>query len=123
MSVGHAPRFERAARLVVSVTELDSTVLLKMAGDMDLAAINRLLSTMDQLDLDGVTLLVMDLQDVGFLDLSALRIVFRVRDMCEAEGVHFSVVGPRGPAGRVLHLTGAHEQLDFVEVTTAERQH
>ena len=102
----------------MSVEELESTALLRMAGELDMATAGQVMDAVDEVDLDGITLLVLDLQDVEFLDLSVLRAIFGARDRCEAHGVHLTVMSPRGAARRVFLLTRAHEVLDIVDAGT-----
>lgn len=115
MSVERIHPFERAGPLALTVVELESTVLLRMAGDIDLATINQVMAAVDRVDLDRITLLVVDLQDVEFLDLAGLHAVLRVNDQCESHDVHLTVLSPRGTARRVFTLTRAHQELDFVD--------
>ena len=101
--------------LTVTLKELDSTVLLRVDGELDLATVDQMVAIVDAVDLDGITLLVLDVQDVDFLDLTALRVIFQLRDRCEADGVHFTVIGPGGAARRVFVLTRAFEVLEVVD--------
>ncbi|HEX6583340.1 MAG TPA: STAS domain-containing protein [Thermoleophilaceae bacterium] len=95
--------------------ELESTVLMRMVGDIDFATINQVMAAVERVDLDRITLLVIDLQDVEFLDLAGLHAVLRVNDQCERHDVRCTVLSPRGPARRVFTLTRAHQELDFVD--------
>lgn len=115
MSVERTPRFQRPAELSLAVEELDPTVLLRIAGEIDLATIDQVTAAVGRLDLDRISLLVLDLQDVEFLDLSVLRGILRLRDRCGTHGVHVTVMSPRGLARRVLDLTHAHKALDLVD--------
>jgi anti-anti-sigma factor len=119
VSVERKPRFERSLdhseRLDFTVTELESTVLVRFAGEIDLATIHQLMAAVETVDLDRIGLLVVDLQDVAFLDLAALKTILRVKDECDRGDVHLTVIAPRGSAGRVFTLTRAHELLDLVD--------
>ena len=101
--------------LVLSVEELSSTVLLAMEGDIDLATVHRLMAGVNQVDLDRITLLVLDLDRVGFLDLAGLHAILRINDDCEDHDVHLTVITPRSAASRVFTLTRAQLVLDLVD--------
>jgi anti-anti-sigma factor len=124
VSVERKPRFERfvepSEKLAFTVTELESTVLVRFAGEIDLATIHQLRVAVEGVDLDRVSLLVVDLQDVAFLDLAALHTILRVKDDCDLSDVHLTVIAPRGSARRVFTLTRAHELLDFVDAGVGE---
>ena len=119
MSVERVPLFQRSAKpsekLALTVTELEGTVLMRIAGEIDLSTINKLMVAVEAVDLDRISLLVVDLQDVAFLDLAALHTILRVKDDCDRGDVHLTVLAPRGSARRVFTLTRAHELLDFVD--------
>lgn len=99
----------------MTVEELECTALLRIDGDIDLATVEELSAGVRQVDLDRIALLVIDLQDVEFLDLSGVNALLRARDECESRGVKLAVIGPRGPAGRVLGYIGADEELDIID--------
>jgi anti-anti-sigma factor len=119
MSVERVPRFERSVEpsgtLTFTVTELESTVLVRIAGEIDRATIHQLMVAVEGVDLDRISLLVVDLQDVAFLDLAAINTILRVKDECDLSDVHLTVIAPRGSARRVFTLTRVHELLDFVD--------
>lgn len=115
MSAEPAPRLERRhVELGLTMEELASTALVRVIGEIDLASVHRLMDAFDQVDLGRITLLVFDLDEVGFLDLAALRAILHINGECENHGVHFTVIAPRGLASRVFTLTDAHLEVDLV---------
>jgi len=101
--------------LVLTVEELSATVLLAMEGDIDLATIHHVMAGVNHVDLDRITLLVLDLDRVGFLDLAGLNAILRINEECGDQGVHVTVILPRSAANRVFTLTRAHLELDLVD--------
>ena len=101
--------------LILTVEELSSTVLLALEGDIDLATVHQVMAGVHQVDLDRITLLVLDLDRVGFLDLAGLHAILRINDECEDHDVHLTVITPRSAASRVFSLTRAHLELDLVD--------
>jgi anti-anti-sigma factor len=108
-------RFAHPDGLIVTVEELSSTVLLVMEGDIDLATVHHAMASVDRVDLDRITLLVVDLDRVGFVDLAGLHAILRINDECADHDVHLTVITPRSAASRVFTLTRAHLELDLVD--------
>ena len=115
MSTAREQRFRHPDGLIVTVEELSSTVLLLMEGDIDLANVHHAMAAAHRVDLDSITLLVLDLDRVGFLDVAGLKAILRINEDCENHGVHLTVITPRGSASRVFTLTRAHMLLDLVD--------
>jgi len=111
----------RAEPLSLTVKHSDSTLLFRMAGDLHLATIGRLLSALERVDLDRTTLLVFDLHDVAFIDLAGLTTILRANDDCADHAVHFAVVKPIGFASRVFTLTRVHRVLDLIDAAALEQ--
>jgi anti-anti-sigma factor len=100
--------------LSLAVEETDSVLLLRLAGDFDLAGIGRVMAALDRIDVERTTSLVFDLQHVAFLDLAGLRTILRAADHCREHDIQVKVITPRGLASRVFTLTSAHRQLNLV---------
>jgi anti-anti-sigma factor len=99
----------------VTVEELSTTVLLLMEGDIDLANVHHAMAAANRVDLERITLLVLDLDRVGFLDLAGLKAILRINEECGDNGVHLTVITPRSAASRVFTLTRAYLVLDLVD--------
>lgn len=112
---GSSGRFRRAGPLPLTAEDLGSTRILRIAGDLDLATFGQVTAALDELDVDRTTVLVVDLQDVDFLDLAGLRSILRADSYCRKHEIRLTVVRPRGFASRVFTLTGAHRELDLVD--------
>ena len=97
------------------LVELDSTAMVRLRGEIEMATVNEMMAAVDRTALDRVTLLVLDLAEVDFMDAAALRAVFRIRDLCEMNHVHLTVIAPRGLAGCLFAITRASEVLDVVD--------
>jgi anti-anti-sigma factor len=60
--------------------------------------------------------ILFDLSRLDFLDSTGIRLLISLHQRCQARGQSLSVVAPRGPARRVLELSGALAILEPVEV-------
>jgi anti-anti-sigma factor len=112
---GPAGRFSRSGPLDLAVEDFDSTLLLRVGGDLDLATVGQVTTALDQLELERPTLLVLDLQELAFLDLAGLRTILRANEHCKKHEVRFTVIKPRGLASRIFTLTSVHRELDLVD--------
>jgi anti-sigma B factor antagonist len=101
--------------LALAVEQHDSTVRLRVEGDLDLATVGQVTTALDQLELERGTVLVLDLQELAFLDLAGLRAILRANEHCRKQRIRLAVIKPRGLASRIFTLTRAHRELDLVD--------
>ncbi|MDQ3588301.1 MAG: STAS domain-containing protein [Actinomycetota bacterium] len=123
---GHGnPGFENMSDAVgpgvlsLVIEESGSSLLLRMAGGLDLATIGSLMAAVDGLDVERTTRLVLDLQEVDFLDAAGLHTLVRANAYCKDHDVQVTVIKPRGLARRVFTLTRVHRALDLVDSPAA----
>jgi anti-anti-sigma factor len=109
------PRFQRPGALTVAVQEFTSTAVVRAGGDVDLASVHELAAALDRVELGSITLLVVDLDEVGFLDLAGLNAILKLNEECKGNDVHLSVIAPRGAGKRVFTLTRADLEIDLVD--------
>jgi anti-sigma B factor antagonist len=101
--------------LALTIEQYDSTMLVRVGGDLDLATAAQVTTAMDQLEIESTSLLVVDLQELAFLDLAGLRAILRASEHCKKHQIRFSVIKPRGLASRIFTLTSVHRELDLVD--------
>ena len=100
----------------MTVEESDSTLLVRLAGDFDLAGVGPVENALDRLSRTPVLRrLVFDLRGLTFLDISGLHTILRAHARGRAEAFEVEVVRPRGLANRVFTLTQAGKQLGMVD--------
>jgi anti-sigma B factor antagonist len=91
------------------VTEETSTGLrVVVRGDLDLATVDALRSTLEDAQAASKDVAV-DLQACTFLDSSALKAIADASRRAEADGLAFTVSRPSAQAARVLELSGLNE--------------
>ncbi len=110
---GEFTRLDRGG-LVLELERLGATVVLRLQGELDLATFGLLDAALDQVDCNEVSLLVLDLHEIQFLDLTGLRSILRADAHCRGYDTSVTVVKPLGLARRVFTLTKAHRELDLV---------
>lgn len=95
----------------VELTEHPDAVVIRIAGEIDLSNVDRLRARL----LAGVgdaPALVLDLSDTTHLDSTGIRLLLQVHETLRARRRSIRLVVPDGALiGRVIRLTGLHEQL------------
>jgi anti-sigma B factor antagonist len=88
------------------------TAIVALGGELDMAATFRLEPELERLTRDGdVSAVVIDMQDVEFMDSSALGLLLATQQRLRAEGIQFRVANPSGSVRRMLELTGVADAL------------
>ena len=102
--------------LLLTVEESDSTLLLRLAGEFDLAGVGAVENALDRVSRAPVpSRVVFDLRALTFLDISGLHTILRAHARGLAEAFEVKVLRPRGLANRVFTLTQAGKQLGMVD--------
>ena len=104
----------RRGGLALEVERLGTTVIIRLRGDLELATFGLLEAALDDVDCTQVSVLVVDLHEIEFLDLTGLRSILRADAHCRDYDTAVTVVRPKGLARRVFTLTKAHRELDLV---------
>jgi anti-anti-sigma factor len=72
-----AGRLPEAGPLTLTVEDSASTLILRMAGDLDLAGVGQVMAALDRVDVGHTTRLIFDLRELAFLDLAGLKTILR----------------------------------------------
>jgi anti-anti-sigma factor len=98
-----------------SVEERGPTVLLRLAGELDLSSAGDVESELKRIEEGSPEAVVLDLREVRFIDSTGLRVVITADERARQGGWRFSIV--RGPEAvqRVFRITRLEERLDFVD--------
>ncbi len=93
---------------------------LRVSGEIDLASRDTLGTAVNNVLAGGVTLLLLDLTDVGFIDVAGLRAVAAVVGQCrEAECIPVLLARREGPVERLQRLlerTGRSSSTPLADV-------
>lgn len=74
----------------------------------------RLQSAIESADLDATTMVVLDLQQLQFIDSTGLRIILAARERCQQRGQSFAVTPGSPQVQRLLSVTGVAEHLHTI---------
>ena len=92
---------------------------LTLRGELDIATVPRVEDGVDALLEQGVKSLTVDLDDVGFVDSSGLRLFIVLDQRAAAEGWTLGLTRPGSQALTVFRVSGVEENLPFLEDASA----
>ena len=92
--------------LQITIDWTDETVVLGLAGELDLAVGEELDFAARRLAASTARHVVIDLARLQFMDSCGLRAVLRARETVAAEGRTLTVTNPPDPVKRVFDITG-----------------
>ena len=87
------------------------TTVVRLAGELDVAALPQLRDILEKAGRPATKVLV-DLSDVTFLDAGVVGALLAARTAIGARGVRLVAVGACGMPGRVVQLCGAERVLE-----------
>ena len=95
----------------VTVTDRADTIVVHLAGELDMATAERALDALRATDLSAAGSLVVNLADVSFCDSSGLRLLLHLRQAMVEHGGGFDAVGAHGIVASTIEVTGLTEVL------------
>jgi anti-anti-sigma factor len=102
------------AEFQVEVRREGSAALIAISGELDLASGPRLEEELSSLDPD-VSLVVVDLRRLEFMDSTGLSIIVRAHQRLAEQDRELSLVRGSPQVQRLLDLTGVAERVRLVE--------
>lgn len=98
----------------VDVERRDGTVVVSLAGDLDLASAPRLDESLHGCE-DGADIVILDLRGLTFMDSSGLRVILAADARARSRGGRLVLIA--GPPGvqRVFQLTLLDTRLEFID--------
>jgi anti-sigma B factor antagonist len=88
---------------------------LRMAGELDIASVPQAEHAVERALAERPERLHVDLRPLTFVDSSGLRLFILLADRAREQGWQLELTPPAEPAMTVFRLTGAVENLPFVE--------
>ena len=91
-----------------------SQTVIAPRGELDLATVPIFETVVEGIDFSSVRLVVLDLAALAFIDVSGMRAVLRLHEICRAHSVALTIrPGPRA-VQRVFELTYTRGFLPFM---------
>ncbi len=98
-------------QLHIEVRREPDRVVLSLDGELDMANAPRLQDAIENAGLDATTLVVLDLQELRFLDSTGLRIILSAHERALQRGQRFAITPGSQQVQRLLSVTGVAEHL------------
>ncbi len=99
----------------IDVVERDGSLILKVEGDVDLATAPLLDEQLERATASDAAMIVVDLDDVGFIDSSGLFVLVRHTSRSRQNGRRVCLTKGSKQAQRLFKITGVLDHLLFVE--------
>ena len=103
------------ANLRIDIRTDETVSVIELAGDLDLAGVQRLEAAFATAEANRPPALVLDLSGVQFMDSSGLRSVIVAARRAEEDARRFALVPGKKQVMRVFEITRMEERLEFVD--------
>jgi anti-sigma B factor antagonist len=100
-----------AEQLGIGTRREDDRVVMRLAGELDMASAPQLRGAIEELELGERSLLVLDLQDLSFIDSTGLRVILWAHERCSGAGNTLALTPGSQQVQRLLAISGAAERL------------
>jgi anti-anti-sigma factor len=103
-------------RFAVRSERTDDDERVSLLGEMDLSVIGSVDREMRRAEAGDATRIVLDLDELEFLDASGIRLLLHLNARSKSNGGRLCMTRARSPqVQRVIDLTGAGEVLPFLD--------
>jgi anti-sigma B factor antagonist len=116
----------------VEVQRRDHVTLVQPRGELDLATIDTLRSTLDaaiaetlHAALSGIETgarLLLDLRGLSFIDSNGLHLLMALDERSQRDGFQLTLLAPAAPIDRAIQVCGLDQVLPFVAPDALERE-
>jgi anti-sigma B factor antagonist len=103
---------EAENKLELTGVQEGDALLIVVTGDVDLASAPDLVAAVDEFAGQGMTI-TLDLDDVGFVDLTGIRELARLREVARAGGWTLELAGITSRVRQVAELCGLTDALVY----------
>jgi anti-anti-sigma factor len=101
-------------QLQIDVRREGGRAILKLEGELDMASAELLAQLADGEELRSEAMLVLDLQQLRFIDSTGLRAILTTLEHCRERGQEFAITPGSQQVQRLLSVTGVAEHLPTV---------
>ena len=103
----------------VTIEQRGQAVHVTLTGELDISTAQRLEDDLRRVEAERPELLVLDLQQLTFMDSTGLRLLITADIRARQEGRRLVIVQGNEMVQRVMRLTRLDERLDIVEDASA----
>ena len=111
--------FDVAEPFEIRIHTNGDTAVLEFFGEFDLATAEEAADAFAEVVESGPTTIVVNLHQVGFMDSSGVKCLYRARGLADQAGIRLAILNGSGPPHRLLSLIdapGAFEIVDDLEL-------
>jgi anti-sigma B factor antagonist len=101
-------------QLRIEIRKEADRAILSLNGELDMANAPLFESALDDARLASASTVVLDLQQLQFIDSTGLRIILATRERCRERGQEFAITPGSDQVQRLLSVTGVGEHLRTV---------
>jgi anti-anti-sigma factor len=101
-------------QLLIEVRREQDRVVVRLDGELDMANSPSLKEAIEEADHDEQSMLVLDLQQLQFIDSTGLRIILWARERCQESGRELALTPGSEQVQRLLAVSGASEHLHII---------
>jgi anti-sigma B factor antagonist len=103
-----------ADQLLIDVRREADRVVVRLEGELDMANAPLLKAAIEEADAAERPMLVLDMQQLEFIDSTGLRAVLWARERCQEGGRGFALTQGSPQVQRLLAVSGAGEHLRII---------
>jgi anti-sigma B factor antagonist len=103
----------RPAPLDLDVQRSEERTLVTVSGELDAATASYLYDRLAELEMEGVTNVVLDLARLNFMDTTGLGVIVTEQRVQRGGGT-LTIFSPSSPVRRLFEITGLAHCLDIV---------
>ena len=101
-------------QLLIDVRREKDRVILALRGELDLANAALLQGELDGAEIAPAPIVVLDLQQLKFIDSTGLRVLLTAHERARERGQEFAVTRGSEQVQRLLGITGVNEHLRVI---------
>jgi anti-sigma B factor antagonist len=100
--------------LRIDVRHEQDRVVVELHGELDLLGAPLLQSEAESVEVDATKMVVLDLQDLQFIDSAGLRVILAAHDRAQKRGQEFALTRGSQQVQRLLAIAGVDGHLRII---------
>jgi anti-anti-sigma factor len=101
-------------RLRIELQHDADRLIVRLDGELDMASAPSLQEALERTEPDAGTMLVLDVQQLRFIDSTGLRVILWARERCQDRDLAFALTPGSPQVQRLLAISGAGEHLRII---------
>lgn len=102
------------SRIRIDARQLEDRIVLELHGELDLVGAPVLATELGRAELGERSIIVLDLEDLQFIDSAGLRVILAASQRARERGDEFAVTPGSAQVQRLLDIAGVSEHLPTI---------